>query len=350
MARPIEKEGTGKHNGDRAFIAQRVKDLATMYLTRRKDLEVKFPTDCDNWVDCIVEITGKERPSRRVFGLQLKGTMSPVTDEHANKVLRSAFERMQTRRGFTFPVGLLYFTMANNEGRFTWFAEPKIKSGQPVLRYHDEAQTRILNETTLEELVNKMNQWFDAMPADAGDITCGKCGTVLYGESSSGAASDRKPCPCCGSTTRSFAVCVCSQFNIAATIQAEVVTYPQALLKNAASLITAKQYNEALVIAHMACEIAAERAFAKALAKRPQRTPKETGGDLPTGYNLANEQTRKQYTEVTGDNIQDQPFWPAFAQFVHLRNQIVHASKKVSRAEAEASLKAATGLVHHLNE
>jgi len=349
MGRPIEKQGTGKHNADRAFIAQRVKDLATMYLTRRKDLEVKFPADVENGVDCIVEITGKARPSRRVFGLQLKGTMSPVTDDQANRVLRSVFDRTRAKRGFPFPVGLLYFTMANNEGRFMWIAEPRIKSGQPVLHYHEEAQTKILNQTTLEEVVNEINQWFDAMPRDEGDVACGKCGTVLYGESSSGAASERKPCPCCGSTTRSFSVRVSSHIKPSGTVQAEVITYPQALLENAKHLITTKQYNDALVIAHMACEIAAERAFAKALAKKRHKTAKETGVDLPTGYNLADERTREQYTAVTGDNIQDQPFWQGFVQFVDLRNQIVHGRKSVSRAEAEASLGAAISLVHHLN-
>jgi hypothetical protein len=219
-----------------------------------------------------------------------------------------------------------------------------------VLHYHEEAQTKILNETTLDEVVNEINQWFDAMPGDEGDVTCGKCGTVLYGESSGGAASERKPCPCCGSTTRSFPVRVSSHIKLSGTVQAEVITYPQALLENAKHLITTKQYNDALVIAHMACEIAAERAFAKALAKKCHQTPKETGVDLPTGYNLADERTRKQYTAVTGDHIQDQPFWQAFMQFVDLRNQIVHGTKRVSRAEAEASLEAANSLVRHLNE
>jgi hypothetical protein len=87
MARAIEKEGTGKHNQENAFISERAKDLAIMYLTRRKDLDVKCPANGENWVDCTVEITGRERPSRRVFGLDLRGAMFPVTTDHANRAL-----------------------------------------------------------------------------------------------------------------------------------------------------------------------------------------------------------------------------------------------------------------------
>ena len=115
------------------FIGERVKDLAVMYLTRRNDLELKWQDSRDEWIDCIVEIKGKERPARRLFGVELSGTMSPVTDDHANKVLYPKMQSMLRRGKFPFPVCLLYFTMANNEGRFTWIAEPVLESGKPVL-------------------------------------------------------------------------------------------------------------------------------------------------------------------------------------------------------------------------
>jgi hypothetical protein len=239
--------------------------------------------------------------------------------------------------------------MPNNVGRFAWIAEPRIKNGKPVLQYHEEAQTTILDEQTLDEVVDKLNQWFDAMPVEEGNAACGKCGTVLYGESPSCAASDLKPCPRCGSTTRSFAVRASDQIRLSAAIQLEAVTYPQSLLENAKNLIKAEQYNEAVVIAHLACEIAAERAFAQAIATKRNEAPKGTVDGLPPGYNVANDQIRERYTALTGDDIKRQPFWQAFKQFVTRRNQIVHGTKTVSRAEAEAPLKAASSLVRHLN-
>ena len=83
-----------RQSQESTFISERVKDLAIMYLTRRSDLQIKWQDDGSKWLDCVVEITGKGKPSRRVFGVELKGTMSRVTDDHANKVLRFSMQSM----------------------------------------------------------------------------------------------------------------------------------------------------------------------------------------------------------------------------------------------------------------
>ncbi len=332
------------------FIAKRVKDLAVMYLTRRSDLEVKWPDNSEEWIDCIVEIKGKEKPSRRVFGVELRGTMSPVTDDHANKVLYPSMQNILRRGEFPFPVFLLYFTMENNEGRFTWIAEPVVEEGKPVLKYHGEADTRKFDKKVLDELAERINKWFDAMPEDEGNVSCGECGTVLYGQSSSLAPSDRKPCPRCGSTKRAF-VLQASAGGIklsGAAAQVGVITYPQSLLNTARELTNLKQYNPAIIMAQQACEIASETAVARALAVKRHQTPKEIENSRPSGYNLADDPTRELYTALTGDEIQEQPFWQDFKKFVALRNRIVHSNKIASRAEAEMALKAATSIVNHL--
>src|SRR4051794_1105044 len=128
---------SGKTDGREGnFIAGRVKDLAVMHLRRRKDLEARWAGNSEGWIDCVVEIKGKSAPSRRLFGVELRGTMSPVTDDHANKVLRPSMQAMLRKGEIPFPVCLLYFTMQNNEGRYTWFAEPVLEDGKPVLKYH----------------------------------------------------------------------------------------------------------------------------------------------------------------------------------------------------------------------
>jgi hypothetical protein len=346
MAKTNEKKDTSGGT----FIAERVKDLAVMYLTRRNDLEVKWQDKGQEWIHCIVEIKGKDNPARRVFGVELRGTMSPVTDDHANKVLHPSMQNMLRRGEFPFPACLLYFTMENNEGRFTWIAEPVLEDGKPVLRYHGEADTKKFDKGALDNIIEQINKWFDAMDADEGNVSCGECGTVLYGESSSLAPSERKPCPRCGSTRRAFSVRASGgiKFSSALAAQAEVITYPQSLLKTARDLINLKQYNSAIVMAHQACEIASERTIARALAGNKHESTKEIEKSLSSGYNLTNDQTRNLYTTLTGDDIQKQPFWQQFKEFASLRNQIVHGYKTASRSEAEAALEAATNMVNHL--
>jgi hypothetical protein len=342
---------SGKTDGREGdFIAERVKDLAVMYLTRRKDLEVRWEENSEEWIDCVVEIKGTNAPGRRLFGVELKGAMAPVTDNQANKVLRPSVQAMVRRGEFPFPVCLLYFTMQNNEGRYTWIAEPVLENCRPVLTYHGKADARKFDKEALDSIIDKINLWFDAMPVDAGNIACGACDTVLYGESSALSSSDRKPCPRCGSTKRAFSVQASANIEPSSSVavQAELITYDQTLLNTARDLMNQREYNPAIVMANQACEIATERAIARALAAKKHQRPEEIAQTLLSGYNLANDQTRALYTELTNDDIRNQPFWPQFKESVDLRNHIVRTDRAASKSEAQAALDAASRVISHL--
>jgi rubrerythrin len=346
MARKNDKIATVQGT----FIGERVKDLAVMYLTRRSDLELKWQDSSDEWVDCIVEIKGKEKPARRLFGVELSGTMSPVTDEHANKVLYPKMQSMLRRGKFPFPVCLLYFTMANNEGRFAWVAEPVLESAKPVLEYHEQADTKKLDKVELDKIVGKINNWFDAMDADSCNVSCGECGTVLYDEPADHPLADRKPCPRCGSTKRAFSVQASVNLNLSAALsaRASVIDYPESLLNTASGLIRRELYDAAVLMAHQACEIATERTIARALSISEHQFAPKIDRALSSGNNLANEQIRKLYTLLTGDDIQRQSFWPQFEEFVALRNEVVQSKKSARRSDAEAALVAAGAMIDHL--
>ena len=69
---------------------------------------------------------------------------------------------------------------------------------------------------------------------------------------------------------------------------------------------------------------------------------------LLSGYNLANERIRDLYNAVAGDKIQNQSFWCHFKASAKRRNDAVHGGKTITKAEADASLKAARELVAYL--
>jgi hypothetical protein len=129
---------------------------------------------------------------------------------------------------------------------------------------------------------------------------------------------------------------------------AVVITYPEVLLTTSQRLIAEGEFSIAVVVAHMACEIGAERALLRAFAGKDIGYLEESIEDLLPGYNLANDRVRNLYNAVTGSELQKQSFWQAFKESATRRNQAVHKGKIVTKAEAEASLKAASDLVAFL--
>lgn len=129
-----------------------------------------------------------------------------------------------------------------------------------------------------------------------------------------------------------------------------LISYPQALLTLGRRLIDDSQFGTAVVVSHMACEIAVERSLSESFAKKGIQDLKEPVVDLLNGYSLANEKIRKLYTALTGDEIQQKPFWPKFTESAKRRNHIIHQGKIVGKVEAENSFSAATDFVAHLEK
>ena len=179
-------------------------------------------------------------------------------------------------------------------------------------------------------------------------IFCGKCGKPIIGESPSGDAAQRQPCPQCGSLTRRFDVQVSDAITVVGCVTAMVITYPERLLTTAKILIDNGEFSIAVVVAHMACEISTERALSQAFAAKGIEYLEESVEDLLPGYNLANDRVRNIYNALKGDEIQKQSFWQAFKQSAALRNKVIHQGKVVTKSEAEDSVKAAGELVAYL--
>src|SRR5437870_4900883 len=83
-------------------------------------------------------------------------------------------------------------------------------------------------------------------------VACGNCGTTLI-EPPSMPADQRQPCPECGSVSRRYEVqdAVGVAFGVTSTVT--FITYPQALLAIARSLIDQGYFNIAIVTSHMTC-------------------------------------------------------------------------------------------------
>ena len=129
-----------------------------------------------------------------------------------------------------------------------------------------------------------------------------------------------------------------------------VVTYPRTLLSAASDLLHQGQYGISIVVSHMACEIAAERALSESFSSKGLAYLEEPVFAFLNGYNLAKDRNRKLYSALTGDEIHTQPFWQAFKESSTRRNDVMHKGVIVGVTEAEASLVAARLIIEHLEK
>jgi hypothetical protein len=134
-----------------------------------------------------------------------------------------------------------------------------------------------------------------------------------------------------------------------ATAELTVTPYPD-VLGTARGLLDRDQFGIAVVVAHMACEVATERRLTEAFAAKGVPDLEEPVLGFLSGYSLANDRNRKLYSALTSDEIAAQSFWAAFKDSASLRNAIIHRGATATRAEAEKSLAAAAAFTRHVQQ
>jgi hypothetical protein len=203
-------------------------------------------------------------------------------------------------------------------------------------------------------------------------VPCANCGMMVPDDTHLPAAS-RTPCPRCRSTGRSQNVVMSGGVSVplrsipSATpppgpgpgpppggvpvglaVGPIVVTYADNLLATARRLFDNGDYSIAVVVAHMACEVAVERALAKAYTAKGVNYLEDAVGDLLPGYNLANDRVRKLYTALTGKDPTGQGYWPAFKASATRRNRAVHEGTFATQADAQDTLNVTSAIVSYL--
>jgi hypothetical protein len=149
------------------FVADRARNLAVVFLTRRGDLDLQDAKE-DTGLDYLVHILHDHRPTGKSFGILLRGAMSPVTEGHANQVLRPAVASFDKLGPFYYPVCQFFFTMKDDQGYYTWLLEPVLTAqGSPKLVRRTEPDCRKLDDEALEYIVSAVSAWYDALPKDS---------------------------------------------------------------------------------------------------------------------------------------------------------------------------------------
>ncbi len=158
----MTSESKEQFPGEREFLSERARALATVVLTRRRDLLV-VDTKSGSGLDFHVYIDREDKPMRLMFGVLLRGVPSPLTIDHANKVLGPTLGQFRRLGKFTYPVCLLFFTMRDEQAFFSWLAEPVVKGGVPKLVHHHNADCVLLTHERLDQIVETIVSWYDSV-------------------------------------------------------------------------------------------------------------------------------------------------------------------------------------------
>jgi hypothetical protein len=147
------------------FLTERAQALAIVHLTRRDDLGISNAIMAEDvGLDYLVTIKkGSDRPSIRKFGIVLRSAVGPTTEERLNKLLQPAMPGFLRGGEYPYPVCLFYFTMEDNQGYYTWIAEPLVtEGGRPQLLMRQEPDSRKLDRPALDAIVKRVDEWYDA--------------------------------------------------------------------------------------------------------------------------------------------------------------------------------------------
>ncbi len=144
------------------LLADQVRALATVLLTRRGDLKI-VETKKDTGLDFHVYIEREDKPMRLVYGVLLRGVPSPTTPDQANKLLGPTLGQFQGMRKFTYPVCLLFFTLRDEQAYFSWLAEPVVRGGTPKLVHQQKANCIPFSDDLLSQVVEQIVTWYDAV-------------------------------------------------------------------------------------------------------------------------------------------------------------------------------------------
>lgn len=189
------------------------------------------------------------------------------------------------------------------------------------------------------------------MTGEKNRATCTFCGQPISAEPS----EQPNPCEYCSSPSGGYPHLVILTEAIAGSAvgYVEGATYPQILLSIAKFLLGKnddKLCGLATIMSHLACEVAIERSLSDVFQRKGIQSLEETVADVLNGYNLGNDKVWNLYSTLTGDPIQEQPFWGSFLRSAKRRDNIIRKGLIVGRADAEESIKAASDFLAHLPE
>ena len=125
----------------------------------------------------------------------------------------------------------------------------------------------------------------------------------------------------------------------------------QELIQAARRQLESADYREALVLSHIAIEVAADQALAAwASQVNPPKLRAWLLKQIDSNHSLGTTKIRALYEAVSGCEISSQGFWAEFVSANELRNRIMHEGVAVTEAQAAGAITNAETVLTYLNQ
>jgi len=143
------------------FVLERSEALATLLLTKQKDVEVVSHRTKDDMTDLVVGLDSPPSPPTRLFVVQVKGTVSTNPTDWAQNVK----ELFRSRGGQLYlPTCVFVVNVRDNKAQYAWIADPVAEPHRATLKFHQSPSFHDLNEAAVTEIISRVKAYYDVMP------------------------------------------------------------------------------------------------------------------------------------------------------------------------------------------
>lgn len=122
----------------------------------------------------------------------------------------------------------------------------------------------------------------------------------------------------------------------------------QSLLSSAEAALADGDHKVAVILAQSAVELFTAKILVYLYRERDVEYLKRPFEHLLINYNIGNSKVSELYMALSGDPINQQPFWAQFTDHVQLRNDLIHDGADATPDQAKASLEAVTAVIDHI--
>lgn len=150
---------------------------------------------------------------------------------------------------------------------------------------------------------------------------------------------------------------VADSLKLSGHAQVHVVRHWDHILEKVESLYKDGHYGAAVIVAQTACEVVMARAMTKAPATgaaprnaaRTKAAPKKAAKVKSyRSYSPSAAGVRMRYDTLTGDTLDQHPFWQAYSDMAEHRHAAIHAGVDVPQQHARKDIDAAKQLINHI--
>ena len=143
------------------FLDTRSEAIASLLLTSRPDVHIVEQKKAeDSGIDILVNVSNESGRWERLFGVQVKGTLSDDRTEW--KKYAHDFYHHGSRLPF-LPACAFIVNVKSRLASYIWLAKPVVEAKIPRLEFGPRDELHDLEKKSIDEIVTRVQEWYNAV-------------------------------------------------------------------------------------------------------------------------------------------------------------------------------------------